>query len=181
MEELSSKEDDVDRTRTLVQRGLEQFIHIQKPNTEEKLLSMVENLTKKVDNLVASRTSESTKQLPSSQFSDDMKESYSHMTEWKQLKNIVELVNHVKDLELFPMSKDDEDEFFDGGGAILWCKTCFSLFRNKDKKLTPPKAARKLASDCKSICTGKYLSPERMSRCILVQIKKICSSAYDMC
>ena len=36
------------------------------------------------------------------------------------------------------------------------------LYKDKANKLTPVKAVQKLASDCRSICTGKYLSPERM-------------------
>ena len=128
---------------------------------------MVEKLAKKVDNLVIA-TSENSKQkaapLPSSQFSEKMKESYSQMNEWKKVNNIVELVSLVKDLELFPMSKDDEhDDIFHSGGAILRCKTCFSLYKGKAGTLTPAKAAKKLAADCNSICTGRYFNPEKMS------------------
>ena len=151
-----------------VQRGLEQFIHIQTPSTEEKLLSMVEKLTKKVHKPAVTSHASISNQLPipSSQFSNHMKESYEHMAEWKQLSNLVELVGHVNELELYPMSKDDEDEFIAGGGAILRCEICFSLYKNKASKLTPARAARKLASDCKSICTGKYLTPAMMSALI---------------
>ena len=126
---------------------------------------MVEKLSKKVDNLVAASEKNKTKitALPPSHFSEEMRKSYTHMKEWKQVRNIVELVSSVKDLELYPMSSNDKDEYFDGSGAILRCETCFTLYKNRAGKLTPAKAAKMLASDCKSICTGKYISPETMA------------------
>ena len=92
-----------------------------------------------------------------------MKESYSQMNEWKKVKNIVELVSLVKDLELFPMSEDDEhDDIFLSGDAILRCKTCFSLYKSKAGTLTPAQAAKKFRT-WHSICTGRYFNPEKMS------------------
>ena len=165
---LSSK-NNVYETDSLRQSGLEKFVVKEKSTTEEKLLSMVEKLTKKVDNLANATTENSKKKagpLPSLQFSEEMKDSYSQMNEWKKVRNIVELVSRVKDLELFPMSEDDDHDIFDSGGAILRCKTCFSLYKDKALKLTPARAAKKLAADCKSICTGRYLNPEKMSSLI---------------
>lgn len=154
------------KVSSFVQSGIEGYVHIPKPNTEEKLVSMIEKLTKKVDDLGTKSSTSSkihvTAPLPSTQFSEAMKESYDHMKEWKKVKNIVELVSHVEDLALYPMSKDDASGFIKGGGAILRCETCFALYKDRAGKLTPSKAAHKLASDCSSICTGKYLSPDRM-------------------
>ncbi len=84
------------------------------------------------------------------------------MKEWKNVSNIVELVNSIDDLHLYPLYYSDADEFFNGTGAILRCETCFTLFKDKAARLTPAKAARKCAADCKSICTGKYIEPEKM-------------------
>jgi hypothetical protein len=55
---------------------------------------------------------------------------------------------------------------FKQGGAILRFETCFTLYRDKARKLTQARAAKKLASDCKSICTGKYIEPELMAEYI---------------
>ena len=147
---------------SFVQSDIEGYVHIPKPNMEEKLIGMIEKLTIKVDNLSKPSTSSNKASLPSSHFSETMKESYDHMKEWKAVKNIVELVSHVEDLAIYPMSEEDEEGLFKEGGAILRCETCFALYKDKANKLTPVKAAQKLASDCRSICTGKYLSPERM-------------------
>ncbi|CAB3982584.1 Hypothetical predicted protein [Paramuricea clavata] len=147
---------------SFVQSDIEGYVQIPKPNMEEKLVGMIEKLTIKVDNLSKPSTSSNKASLPSSHFSETIKESYDHMKEWKVVKNIVELVSHVEDLAIYPMSEEDEEGLFKEGGAILRCETCFSLYKDKANKLTPVKAAQKLASDCRSICTGKYLSPERM-------------------
>ena len=80
------------------------------------------------------------------------------MLEWREVSNLIELVNPVEHLALYPMNAG-EFEDFEEGGAILRCETCFMLHRETARRLTPAQAAKKLATDCKSICTDKYIQP----------------------
>ncbi len=81
------------------------------------------------------------------------------------MKNIIELVNSIACLALYPMSDEEcnDDDISKDGGAILRCETCFVLCKVKAKKLTPCRATAELSTDCTTICTGKYLSPDVMS------------------
>ena len=88
------------------------------------------------------------------------------MKEWKKVNNLVELVNEIDCLQLYPLTENDENEFEGNSGAILRCETCFTLYKDKASRLTPAKAAKKLSRDCVSICTGRYLSEERMKELI---------------
>jgi hypothetical protein len=54
-----------------------------------------------------------------------MKDSYGKMKEWKNMKNLVELVTNIECLALYPLPVDYMDIFKDDG-AILRCETCFS-------------------------------------------------------
>ena len=101
--------------------------------------------------------------MPStSKFSEDMKESYLRMKDWRNVNNIVELVEKIECLQLYPLNNKEEDEFDGSSGAILRCGTCFFLYKDKALRLTPARAAKKLSRDCTSICTGRYLDQERM-------------------
>ena len=84
------------------------------------------------------------------------------MKEWQNVKNLLELVANIDCLTLYPLPPEDL-HIFEDGGAILRCETCFTLYRDKANKLTAAQLARKLSSDCVSICTGKYLNPECMA------------------
>jgi hypothetical protein len=124
------------------------------------MLEMVESISRKVDRLSISSGS-STQQGSSPSiltysdgFTKQMKESYSKMKEWKNVKNLVEMVRKIECLTLFPLPAEDMDIFKDSG-SILRCEICFTLHKDKANKLTPARAAQKLASDCTSICTGK--------------------------
>lgn len=150
---------------TPVQRDMEAFVKITKQSFEEKMITMVERLNAKVDKLShGSTTSFSTRPTStiSSKFSEEMRDAYGKMKEWRNVANIIELVNSVNDLQIYPLSDSDTDDFFNGTGAILRCETCFTLFKDKAARLTPAKAARICAADCKSICTGRYIEPEKM-------------------
>ena len=72
-----------------------------------------------------------------------MKECYEKMKDWRNVKNIIELVNSIEYLALYPMSDEEcnDDDILKHGGAILRCKTCFVLFKDKAKKVTPCRAA----------------------------------------
>ena len=94
-----------------------------------------------------------------------MSRSYQKMKQWREVKNLLELVSEVEDLSLYPLNTDEMEEFKEGG-AILRCETCFTLHRETAKKLTPARAAKKLATDCNSICTGKYIEPALMAEFI---------------
>lgn len=156
----------------LLQTGMESYVQISKPEFEEKMLGIVEKISIKLDNLSISngsvcsstQASSSLMSAPSDGFSEDMRTSYDKMKEWKGVKNIVELVRSVDCLTLYPLPTDEDmDGIFKEGGAILRCETCFTLHKDKARKLTPAKAARRLSSDCLSICTGKYLNPDSMA------------------
>ena len=153
---------------TPLQSGIEGYINVSKPDFEAKMLEMVEIISRKVDRLSISSGSSaqaglsSSGSTPSDEFSKQMKESYGKMKEWKNVKNLVELVTNIQCLALYPLPVDDMDIFKDGG-AILRCETCFTLHKDKANKLTAARAARKLSSDCFSICTGKYLNPDCMT------------------
>ena len=67
----------------------------------------------------------------------------------------------------FRSLSEDDYALFKDGGAILRCETCFSLYKDKAKKLTASRAAQKLGSDCLSICTGKYLNADSMDEMML--------------
>ena len=58
-----------------------------------------------------------------SKFSEDMKESYLQMKDWRNVNNIVELVSEVECLQLYPLPGKEEDEFGGNSGAILRCET----------------------------------------------------------
>ena len=152
---------------TSLQSGIERYTSMSKPDFEAKMVEMVEN-SRKVDKLMISSgpsalaEPSSSRLTPSDSFSEQMKESYSKMKEWKNVKNLLELVANIDCLTLYPLPPDDMHIFKDGG-AILRCETCFTLYRDKANKLTAARAARKLSSDCVSICTGKYLNPECMT------------------
>ena len=79
-------------------------------------------------------------------------------------KNIVELVSCIDSLALYPLDNTVDIELFNGGGAILRCKTCFVLHKDKAIKLTPTRAAHKLSHQCNSVCTGRYLDEDKMSQ-----------------
>ena len=154
-----------------IQKDLSDFVTVTSQTFEEKMVHMIEKLSKKVDNLKQvtppmgprnTGTSETVSGLLMDKFNENMKEPHLKMKEWKKVGNIVELVNAIDCLELYPLSSKDQEEFEDGSGAILRCETCFFLNKDKAVKLTPVRAAKKLAADCSSICTGKYLSPDRI-------------------
>ncbi len=127
--------------RTPVQKDLEGFVNITAQSFEEKITSMFEKLSAKVDNMSKAQASSIASSSISSKFDEEMKNAYGKMKDWKKVKNIVELVNNIDDLQLYPLSATDTDEFFDGTGAILRCETCFTLFKDKAVRLTPAKAA----------------------------------------
>ena len=117
------------QTRQMVQEGIESFIQSTKPDFEEKVLGMLENLSKKVDNLKSSKTplpGSSATPLPSTTFAKEMESSYKKMQEWRNVKNIVELVSSIDSLALYPLDSMVGVELFNGGGAILRCETCFA-------------------------------------------------------
>ena len=151
----------------MLQAGMEKFVEISKPKFEEKIINLVENLSRKVHKLSitsswqSQQTNPPLMSIPSSGFSHTMKETYGKMKEWKNVKNIIELVNSIDCLSLYPALLGGED-FIEDSGAILRCETCFSLYKDKATKLTPAKAAQALSAQCLSICTGKYLSPDTM-------------------
>ena len=157
-------------TRKLVQEGIESFIQSTKPDFEEKVLGMLETLTKKVDSLKSSKTplpGPSATSLPSTAFAEEMESCYKKMQEWRKIKNIVELVGSIDSLALYPLDSTVDIELFNGGGAILRCETCFVLHKDKTAKLTPARTAHKLPNQCNSICTGRYLDEDKMSQVML--------------
>ena len=62
---------------------------------------------------------------------------------------------------------------FAEGGAILRCETCFTLYQDTARKLTPARAAKKLAADCNSLCTGKYIAPAVMAELLAGEGDKV--------
>lgn len=160
----SKESEDTALTGVRLQKDLTDFVTVTKQSFEEKVLTMIEKINHKVDNLkeVSASPGASTTIVPS-HFSKEMKEPYLKMQEWRKVSNIVELVNAIECLELYPLSNKDKGVFEEGSGAILRCETCFTLYKDRAVKMTPPRAARKLAADCNSICTGRYLNPERMA------------------
>ena len=106
------------QTRQMVQEGIESFIRSTKPDFEEKVLGMLENLSKKVDNLKSSKTplpgSRATP-LPATTFAKEMESSYKKMQEWRNVKNIVELVSSIDSLALYPLDSMVDVELFNRG------------------------------------------------------------------
>ena len=154
---------DTELTGTRLQTDLTEFVTVREQSFEEKILTMMEKINNKVDNLKQVSTSAGDcNTIEPSLFSKDMKEPYLKMQEWRKVSNIIELVNAIDCLEIYPLSSKDTDVFEEGSGAILRCETCFTLYKDRAVNLTPARAARKLATDCNSICTGRYLNPERM-------------------
>ena len=93
---------------------------------------------------------------------DGMKESYLQLSKWRSVNNIIELVKEIDCLQIYPLFDKEKDEFDGNSGAILRCETCFFLYKGKAAKLTPARAAKKLSRECVSICTGKYITAEKM-------------------
>ena len=165
--DAGSPEAPVVETRPMVQEGIKSFFQSTKPDFEEKVLGMPENLSKKVDNLKPSKAplaGPSATSLPSTTFAEEMASCYEKMQEWRNVKNIVELVSCIDSLALYPLDNTVDIELFNGGGAILRCKTCFVLHKDKAIKLTPTRAAHKLSHQCNSVCTGRYLDEDKMSQ-----------------
>ncbi|CAB4040463.1 Hypothetical predicted protein [Paramuricea clavata] len=73
-------------TRQMVQEGIETFIETKKPDFEEKVLSMIENLSKKVDSLKLTKTPvPGAASLPSTTFAKEMESCYNKMKDWKDV------------------------------------------------------------------------------------------------
>jgi hypothetical protein len=113
-----------------IQKDLSDFVTVTSQTFEEKMVHMIEKLSKKVDNLKQvtppmgprnTGTSETVSGLLMDKFNENMKEPHLKMKEWKKVGNIVELVNAIDCLELYPLSSKDQEEFEDGSGAILRC------------------------------------------------------------
>eukprot|EP00794_Sanderia_malayensis_P001913 gene1913-2171_t len=151
-------------TGATLQKDIGSFVTITKQTFEEKMLNLVEKLSHKVDHLSKVSNSQATANISSicSTSSKEMRDAYDNMKTWKKVSNIVELVNGIEHLELYPLTSTDKDEFLEGSGAILRCEICFSLHKDRAGRLTPAKAAKKLSVDCKSICTGRFINPEKM-------------------
>ena len=148
-----------------LQTGIKDFIKTPTCNDQARMIEMLQKLSKKVDMLtnqskigplfpgLATSTSKGAE--------NEMSQCYQKMKQWREVRNLVELVNQVEDLCLYPMNTEEIEDFKEGG-AILRCETCFALYRDTAKKLTPARAAKRLAADCNSLCTGKYIEPALM-------------------
>ena len=123
----------------------------------------MEKLSRKIDKLTDNKKSGALFPAVTTHVQDsEMSQSYKNMVEWCEVSNLIKLVHAVEHLALYPMNAG-EFEDFEKGGAILRCETCFMLHRETARRLTPAQAVKKLATDCKSICTGKYIEPSLMA------------------
>ena len=129
------------------------------------MIEMLQKLLKKVDMLTnQSKTGPLFPGLATStskEAENEMSQCYQTMKQGREVRNLVELVNQVQNICLYPMNTEEIEDFKEGD-AILCCETYFTLYRDTAKKLTPAQAAKKLAADCNSLCTGKYIEPALM-------------------
>ena len=105
---------------TSLQSGIERYISMSKPDFEAKMVEMVENSRKVEKPMISSGLSalagaSSSRLTPSDGFSEQMKESSRKMKEWKNVKNLLELVANIDCLTLYPLPPDDMHIFKDGG------------------------------------------------------------------
>ena len=140
--------------RCCLQTGMNDFIQTNPSDTQTRMITMIEKLSRKVDKLANQpKTGLLVPGLPSSSRNvaeNEMSRSYQKMKQWREVKNLLELVSEVEDLSLYPLNTDEMEEFKEGG-AIVRSETCFTLHRETAKKLTPARAAKKLATDCNSM------------------------------
>ena len=132
------------------------------------MIEMMEKLNRKVNSLAttSSLAFQGRASTFTNAFSKEMKQCYYKMKEWKSVKDIVELVQSLDCLSLNPMMWDGDLDLFAECGAIIRCEVCFTLHKDKARKLTPARPAKALPKDCSSICTGKFISPEIMEEMI---------------
>eukprot|EP00794_Sanderia_malayensis_P020913 gene20913-22967_t len=143
----SQSSDQTNSRGDLVQKSLESFIEIRKPDNQTKLMEMIEKLRHKVDRLSVDRkvTGASmfgpTSTAPATALETEMSRCYSKMKKWHEVKNLTELVAAFDHIALYPKNKGELEEFGDGG-AVLRCETCFVLYRDRARMLTPARAAK---------------------------------------
>ena len=130
------------------------------------MIKMIEKLSQKVDKLAKQpKTGPLFPALKPSAHKvaeNEMSQCYQKIKQWREVTILLELVSEVEDLSLYPMDNEEIEDFKEGG-AVLRCETCFTLYCDAAKKLTPARAAKKLAVGCNSICTGKYIEPSLMA------------------
>ena len=150
-------------SRGFLQTDIGNFFQVPTKDVQTKILEEMEKLSRKIDKLTNNQKTGAPFPAVTTHVQDsEMSQSYKNMLEWREVSNLIELVNAVEHLALYPMNAG-EFEDFEQGGAILRCETCFMLHRETARRLTPARAAKKLATDCKSICTGKYIQPSLMA------------------
>ncbi len=92
----------------LLQSGIGGYIEVTRPDFEQRMLEMMEKMNRKVDSLATSSSSQTFQGGASTftnAFSKEMKQCYDKMKEWKNVKDIVELVRSIDCLSLTPHSR----------------------------------------------------------------------------
>ena len=130
----------VESGECFLQTGMHNFVQTPTSDDQKRMIEMLEKLLRKVDKL----TNEPKTALAPSTSKDvenEMSQRYHKMKQWHDVKKLMELVAEVDDLSLYPMNTEEIGDFKEGG-AILHCETCFTLYHDTAKKLTPAQAAK---------------------------------------
>lgn len=144
---------------TLLQTGMQNFIQGSNQDIQTKMMGMIEKLSRKIDKLSHNQKAESrfSTASTSSSTSSEMGRCYHKMKERREIKNLPELVTSVEDIALYPLETVADLEEFNHEEPFCDAKHVFRYTEIWARTLTPARAAKTLAADYSSICTGKYI------------------------